>query len=173
LNVTDEWFETDPFGATLSVRTAPIARSGTFVSQLLKATLSLFPTKGFPRSGRLQDSMNAAKTVIGPTAPHDATSLHDSQTHIPSDAVSQSQVPFEATECFGPTQTILASELLTQSKTFLRSPDLMASDTFISTALLTVDNAAAGSAGSMEMPTFVGIGAAVLAALVVICLAVW
>lgn len=56
----------------------------------------------------------------------------------------------------------------------MRSPDLHASDSFVSTETL-VDDAAAAGAGALAMgtPMFVGIGAAALALFVLVALVLW
>jgi hypothetical protein len=173
-NATQEWFETNQFAKTSLVPSGLIPRTNLPVSPSFNATGEEWESKRFTQSNRLSNSAPIAKTDLLPTAIVQGTSLPPSPTLIQTDGFTDSKEIFQATALLAPTPSILSSKSFSQSKTFLRSPDFVATDVFLSTITLAVaNNAAAGSIGLLEIPTMFGIGAAVLAILVVIALAVW
>jgi hypothetical protein len=173
-NATQEWFETEKFARTCLVPSGSIPQTNLPVSPSFNATDEKWESEEFTQSGGFPNSDTVAKTNLFPSAIIPGTSLPPSPTLVETHAFTNSKDIFQATAVLAPTPTILPSKSFSQSKTFLRSPDFVATDVFISTITLAVaQGAAAGSIGLLETPTIFGIGAAVLAILVVIALAVW
>lgn len=173
-NETGEWFPTELFVQTEIVESFTLPRSQVWISETVNETGIEEISNDFAKTETGQETAVIVESVLPPSDPLKPTSLELTERWNGTGNFSASESPFVQTAPIKATAGIKPTASLTSSKTFLRSPDLIASDSFLSTAGLPLENkAGAASAGTFEAPMLVGVAAGGLAILVIIALTIW